>query len=422
MSLLSCGLFELDGVSMRYKGQSDRQLRSYATQPTDDPEGPRVGLLYSLSGRLAETERSIHKGALLAVNQVNAAGGIRGRQLVPVTADYASDCGTVAAKVRRLVHEDGVFACVGGYTSASRVAMLPAIHAAGSLLIYPTYFEGLETDGRTFYVGAAPNQFLVDYVRWILANLGTRLYIIGSDYVYPRTLAAIVRSMAQTEAAEVLAERYAPLGQTNFRAALEEIATLHPDVVISNIVGTDSTSAFYRQFHDAGYRADGLPIAATVTSEVDLKAMGNRYGAGHYMAATYFSSLQQPENQRYVRALSDAYGPDEVSHVAQVGAYNAVWMLAMAAERARDLSALSLREALIGTRFTGNPEGWTLTTHANHYTSHPSYIGCARPDGQFDIVAEYPVRSPDPYPSLIVPAGTSPHGHYSVTRLADPRL
>lgn len=407
---------------MRSSSRRDVQPRVDAESPGVEPDGLRVGLLYSLRGRLAETERSIHRGALLAVKQVNEAGGVRGRPLVPVTADYASDCAAAAAQVRDLVHQKGVFACVGGYTSASRVAMLPAIHEGRSLLIYPTYFEGLETDSRTFYAGAAPNQFLVDYVRWILAKLGTRLFVVGSDYVYPRTLAAMVHSLARTDGAEVVAERYVPLGQTDFASTLAEIARLRPDVVISNLVGTDSTSAFYRQFHDAGNTVDELPIAATVTSELDLKVMGPSYGAGHFMAATYFGSLRHRDNQKYIQALSDEFGPDEVSHVAQVGAYNAIWMLALAAERARDLSASSLRQALVGVRFPGNPEGWALTTHANHYTSHPSYIGRARPDGQFDVVAEYPVRTPDPYPSLIVPTAKRPIGHYSVTRHPDPRM
>lgn len=382
-------------------------------------DGLRVGLLYSLTGRLAETERSIHKGAQLAVRQVNEAGGIRGRPLIPVTADYASDCAAAAVAVRELVRRHGVFACVGGYTSASRVAMLPAVQANRTLLIYSTYFEGLETDSRTFYAGAAPNQFLVDYVRWIVANLGSRLYVIGSDYVYPRTLALLVRSLATTAGAEVVAERYVPLHQTDFGPNLAEIQTLRPDVVVSNLVGTASTAAFYRQFHDAGYTASRLPIAATVTSELDLKVMGPHYGAGHVMAATYFGSLRQPENVRYVDALRAEFGPDEVSHVAQVGAYNAVWMLASAAAQADDLSVASLRRALIGIRFSGSPEGWPLTVYPDHYTSHPAYIGQARADGQFDILAEYPARSPDPYPSLIVPIGSRPAGHYSVTTGAD---
>lgn len=380
-----------------------------ADRSGDDDFGIPIGLLYSLTGNLAITETSIHQGALLAVDEVNAAGGVKGgRPLVPHTGDCASDCATAAAEARKLTYQDGVAACIGGYTSASRVAMQPAIHASRSLLLYTTYFEGLETDSRTFYVGAAPNHFLFDYVDWILANLGRRLYIVGSDYVYPRTLAAIICSLAHSAGAVVTAARYVPLGETDFGPVMDEIATVQPDVVISNIVGTDSTSAFYRQFRRAGYTASTLPIAATVTSELDLHEMGPENGAGHFMAATYFSSLKNAQNQRYVQAIRSRFGQGATTHVAQVGAYNAVWMLALAVERAYDFSTRALRETLIGTTFDGNPEGWPLTTYPNHYTDHPSYIGRACPDGEFDVLAQYPARSPNPYPPAIFRSASEP--------------
>src|SRR5699024_1851876 len=137
-----------------------------------------------------------------------------------------------------------------------------------------------------------------------------------------------------------------------------------------------------------------LPIAATVTSELDLQAMGTENGSGHFMAGAYFSSLNNQQNGGYIRALQKRFGPDAIAHVVQVGAYNAVWMLALAAERASDLSPDSLRDSMVGVEFRGNPEGWPITTRPNHYTDHPSYIGCATAAGQFDIVAEHPVRTP----------------------------
>lgn len=388
--------------------QDERRSR---TGGPPEPDGLKIGLLASLTGRLARTETSMHKGALLAVAEVNAAGGVRGRELIPVTADYASDCAAAAAAVRRLAEDEGVLACVGGYTSASRVAMQPGVHAHRSLLVYPTYFEGLETDTRTFYSGAAPNQFLVDYVHWILANLGDRLHIVGSDYVYPRTLAAIVCAIARAEGAEIVAERYVPLGETDFRPTIAEIDRTRPHVVVSNIVGTGSTSAFYRQFAEAGHTSATLPIAATVTTELDLQEMGAEYGVGHYMAATYFDTVDGPAGRRYAAAFAERFGAHEVTHVAQVGAYNAVRILAAAAEQAAEPSTEAIRRAMVGIRVADNPEGGPLTVHDDHYTSHPSYIGRGRADGRFEIVGEYPVRAPDPYPALIVPTWRRPGGH-----------
>jgi urea transport system substrate-binding protein len=378
--------------------------------PRGPDDGIRIGILYSLSGGLAGTETSISRGALLAVDQVNAAGGVRGRPLVPLLEDYASDMSLAATRARKLLRADRVVACIGGYTSASRVAMLPVIATHGSLLIYPTYYEGMEQDGNVIYAGAVPNQFLLDYMDWIFAHLGRRIYMVGSDYVYPRTLGTMIRRIARAAGADVIADRYVPLGCETFAPVIEEIGALRPEVVISNVVGSDSVPAFYREFRAAGHTAATLPIAATVTTEIELQTMGPEVGAGHFMIGTYFGSLANPVNQRYVAAFRARFGADAVTHVAQVGAYNAVWLFARAAGRARDLSLPALREAFVGTTFEDNPEGRPITVHPDHHTDHPCYIGCARADGQFDVLAEFPPRSPEPYPSMIVPERNRPIG------------
>jgi urea transport system substrate-binding protein len=373
-------------------------------------DGIRIGILYSLTGGLAGTEASIIRGALLAVEQVNAAGGAGGRPLVPFVEDYASDMSLAAIRARKLLRTDHVVACIGGYTSASRVAMLPVMHAQRSLLVYPTYYEGVEQDGNVIYGGAVPNQFLLDYMEWVLGHLGRRLYVVGSDYVYPRTLGAMIRRIARNAGADVIADRYVPLGCATFGAVIDEIEAVRPDVVISNVVGSDSVPAFYREFRAAGHTADTLPIAATVTTELELQTMGPEVGAGHFMVGTYFGSLPNPANERYVAAVRARFGPDAVTHVPQVGAYNAVWLFARAVERARDLSLDGLREAFVGTTFDDNPEGWPVTVHPDHHTNHPCYIGRARADGRFDVLAEFPPRLPEPYPAMLVPERNRPVG------------
>jgi ABC-type branched-subunit amino acid transport system substrate-binding protein len=368
----------------------------------------RIGLLHALSGGLSVTETSIHHGALLAVEQINAAGGIDGRRILPLVEDYASDMSVAALRARKLLRSDGVTACVGGFTSASRAAMLPAFRSHGAMLLFPTFYEGLEQDPHVVYAGAVPNQFLLDYVSWIVRTLGTRIYMVGSDYVYPRTMGAMIRRMVGEAGAVMAADRYVPLGCLDFTSVIDEIAALRPDVVISNIVGSDSVPAFYRQFRLAGHTAASLPIAATVTTEIELQAMGSEYGVGHFMTATYFGSLRNAANAAYVEAIRSRFGPSAVTHVTQVGAYNAVWLFALAAARAGTLSLESLRASFVGTSFADNPEGWPLMVHANHHTDHPSYIGCARPDGQYDVVADFPPRRPEPYPSVIVPESRRP--------------
>ncbi|MDQ4117101.1 MAG: transporter substrate-binding protein [Actinomycetota bacterium] len=386
----------------------DEVCAEFDTRAGDRDSIP-LALLFSSTGGLAAVEQSIAKGALLAVEEVNAAGGIDGRELVPVSTDFGSNYAAAPTRISALLDETGAVAAVGGYTSSSRVAMLPAFLGSRALLLYSTYFEGLESEPNVFYSGAIPNQFLVDYVDWIIERLGRKIYLLGSDYVYPRSLGAIVRKVARRRGGEVVGGRYVPLGATNFDAVLQEIRALAPDVVFSNLVGTDSTSAFYRGFAAAGHTPYTLPIAATVTTEFDVRQMGAENAFGHYMTATYFGSLRNPANRRYVAALRRRFGACSVVHAPQVGAYNAVWLFALAAGRCGgDLTPENLRGALTGITFDRNPEGDPLRIHPNHYTSHASYIGCAGADGQYEIVQKFPCRPPEPYPSILVPTSKRP--------------
>ncbi len=362
----------------------------------------RIGLLSSLSGPLAPVERSLHDAALLAIDEVNAAGGVAGRELVAVTADYGSDTTRATWEARRLLREEGVRLLVGGYTSASRVAIQPELHARDGLLLYPTYFEGLERDPRTLYAGAVPNQFLVPYVDWLLEHLGDRVLLVGSDYIYPRTAGAIVRRLVEDAGGRVLAERYVPLGQLDFASVLEDVRRLEPAVVVSNLVGNDSVPAFYRQFLAAGLRADALPIAATVTTELDLRTMGDAAGQGHYMAGSYFETVPGPGNEAYRAALRARVGPQAAPHAAQVGAYHAIRLLAAAGERVEDpRSTVEWLRALPGTRFEASPEGEPIVVGADLHTTHPLHIGRAD-GGRFEIVRSWPSQAPDPYPALLV--------------------
>lgn len=394
-----------DGVLMRLT-----ELREFGGADGEPPAPGDIpiGIAVPLSGGIAQTGRSIYRGALLAIEEVNAAGGVNGRRLVPVVEDTASSVTRGVQAVRSLLKDQGVRVVVGGYTSADRVAMAPAFHEHDGLLIYPTYFEGLEQDSSVFYAGAVPNQYLGGYLDWIVEHLGRRLYMVGSDYVYPRTAGQIIQRVAAARGATVLADRYVPMGQVEFATILEDIARVEPEVVICNLVGNDSVPAFYRQFHAAGYRAETLPIAATVTSEVELSVMGPEVSQGHFMTASYFTSLQNPANLKHRAAFAARFGDDAVQQVVSTAAYNGVWLLALAARAAGDVSVPALRAALPGTTFDGNPEGHPISFRANHHTTHGSYIGVANDRGEYDVIATSSVREPDPYPELLVPAERRP--------------
>jgi urea transport system substrate-binding protein len=365
----------------------------------------RIGLLGALTGPLAPVERSIHDAALLAVDEVNAAGGVAGRRLEAVTADYASDTTRATFEATRLLREEGIRLLAGGYRSASRVAIQPTLHQHDGLLLYPTYYEGLESDPRTLYAGAVPNQFLMPFLEWVLEHLGDRIALIGSDYIYPRTAGAIAQRLVTDRGGTVLSDHYVPLGQTDFSEVIAEIVRVQPSVVISNLVGNDSVPAFYREYRSAGLRADSVPIAATVTTELDLRTMGPAAGAGHYMTGSYFSTIDGPANRSYLEALRSRTRVEPSAHAAQVGAYNAIHLLAAAAERVTDPdSTEAWLSALPGTMFAGSPEEHPITVGADLHTSHPGHIGRADEDGRFTMIKSWPASAPDPYPALLLDA------------------
>jgi urea transport system substrate-binding protein len=365
----------------------------------------RIGLLGALTGPLAPVERSIHDALLLAVDEVNAGGGVAGRQLEAVTADYASDTTRATFEATRLLRDEGINLLAGGYTSASRVAIQPALHKHNGLLLYPTYYEGLESDPRTLYAGAVPSQFLTPFLDWVLEHLGDRISLIGSDYIYPRTAGTIAQRLVTDRGGTVLSDRYVPLGQVDFEEVIAEIARVRPSVVISNLVGNDSVPAFYREFHSAGLKADSVPIAATVTTELDLRTMGPVAGAGHYMTGSYFDTIEGPANHAYLEALRRGTAVEPTAHAAQVGAYNAIHLLAAAAERVTDPdSTEAWLSALPGTVFAGSPEEHPITVGADLHTSHPAHIGRADENARFTIIKSWPASAPDPYPALLLDA------------------
>lgn len=188
--------------------------------------------------------------------------------------------------------------------------------------MYPTYFEGEETDSRIFYCGAAPNQYIADYLTWVAETLGgRRVYVVGgSDYIYPRVLAEAIRRLSGGQVGiDIVGDRYTPLGETRFESIVDDIREQQPSVVICNLVGADSTTAFYTQFHLAGFTSESTPIAATVTTELDLAHMPAEVSDGHYMVATYFSDLASPPvNSSYRRELLEARG-QRWSHSARSG-------------------------------------------------------------------------------------------------------
>ncbi|HEX6115013.1 MAG TPA: transporter substrate-binding protein [Geminicoccaceae bacterium] len=369
-------------------------------------EGPtiKVGILHSLSGTIAIIERSLHNAELLAIEEINANGGVLGKQIEPVVEDPQSMVQVFNEKAKKLLLEDQVAAVLGCYTSASRQSVLPVFEEHNGLLLYPTLYEAQECSKNCFYTGAVPNQQLDDFVPWIINELGRkRFYLIGANYIYPKETNREVKALLDKYGGETVAEEYAPLGHTEFSTNINKIAASAPDVVFSTLVG-DQIVAFYKQFRQFGITAEDVPICTPITTEQEIAAMGPENALGHYTSFNYFQSVDSPENQQFVERYKAKYGKDQVTNAVMEAAYFQTYLLAQAIEKVggTDTDAL-IFEGLPGQEFQA-PQGKVKVDEKNHHTWLWARIGQANEEGQFDVVwkSEDWIR-PDPWVDLLYP-------------------
>ncbi|GAB7388389.1 urea ABC transporter substrate-binding protein [Bacillaceae bacterium] len=356
----------------------------------------KVGILHSLSGTMAISETSVKDAELLAIEEINASGGILGKKLEPVVEDGASDWPTFAEKARKLLQQDEVAVIFGGWTSASRKAMLPVVEENNGLLFYPVQYEGLEASPNIFYTGAAPNQQIVPAVSWLLENKGKKFYLLGSDYVFPRTANKIIKAQLAAEGGEIVGEEYIPLGHTDFSTIISKIKEAKPDVIFNTLNG-DSNVAFFKQLKDAGVTADDIPVMSVSVAEEEIRGIGADALAGHYAAWNYFQTTATPENEAFVKKYKEKYGDDRVTADPIEAGYFGVYLWAEAVKKAGTTDVAKVKEAAKGISFKA-PEGTVTIDGENQHTYKIVRIGQVQEDGQFKEVwnSGEPVK-PDPF-------------------------
>src|SRR6056297_2797101 len=266
-----------------------------------------VGLLFSLTGAVAVVESTLHDAALMAIDEINAAGGVHGRQLRPIIEDPASDPATYADRARRLMIRDKCVSVFGSYTSSSRQAVLPVTEQRKNLYWYPTLYEGRECSRNVMYGGAVPNQQQDELIPWAIENFGPRFYMIGNNYVYPKEENNYCKTLLEKHGGEVVHEEYVPLGHSDFSSVINRIRAEEPDVIFATVVG-DSDVAFARQYHAAELDPARMPVVSLTRSEVEVKAIGGEAAAGHFSSAPYFMGTQTPENEKFVENYKSRYG------------------------------------------------------------------------------------------------------------------
>lgn len=358
----------------------------------------KVGVLFSLTGTTGIIEESLNKATLMAIEEINAAGGVNGMKIVPVVEDPASDPATFAEKARKLVLSDKCVSVFGSYTSASRKAVLPVFEKRNNLYWYPTLYEGRECSKNVIYTGAVPNQQQDEFIPWLVEKFGKRWSLIGSNYIYPKEENNYCKKLLAGLGAEVIREEYVPLGHSEFSSVVNKFRSEKPDVIFSTVVG-DSVVALHRQYRAAGLDPDSMPMASLTTSENEVAAMGGDAAAGHFTSAPYFMVWDSPENQKFVEAYRSRWGGDKVTHFVSEPSYFQVKMFAEACAKLApgDIDPNNIREAVKGIEMTA-PQGKVRLDGETLHTYLWPKIGQCKADGQFEIIKQSPSwLAPVPY-------------------------
>lgn len=358
----------------------------------------KVGILHSLTGTIAIAEKSVVDAEQLAIEEINNAGGVMGHKIEAVVADGASDWPTFAEKARLLLEKDKVAAVFGCYTSASRKAVLPVFEKLKGLLYYPTYYEGLEMSPNIMYTAQEATQSVIPAMEWLMKNKGKTFFMIGSDYIWPRTTIKIAKVVLAKGGGKLVGEDYYPLGHIEFSSAINKIKAAKPDVILNCVVG-GSNVAFFKQLAAAGITGKNQTLLSLAVSEEEVSGIGADNTAGTLTCMGYFQSLKNPANEKFVKAFKAKYGAHRVVGDTLECGYNGVYLWKLAAEKAKsfDVAKVVAASSNLGREA---PEGSVHFHVSNHHLWKHARIGTFQPDGQVNMLYESPLIEPNPFPKL----------------------
>ena len=352
-----------------------------------------VGILHSLSGTMAISESTLVDTEKMAIDEINAAGGVevdgKKYKIEYIVEDGASDWPTFAEKSKKLIDQDKVPVVFGGWTSASRKAMLPVYESKDAFLYYPIQYEGQECSNNIFYTGATPNQQSEPATFFMFKKspaAGKPFFLVGSDYVFPRTSNTITKEQLKSLGGTVVGEDYLPLGNTEVAPIIAKIKKALPDGgVIINTLNGDQNVAFFKQIQDAGITPEnGYYVMSYSIAEEEISTIGPEFLEGHYGAWNYMMSIDTPASKKFADDFKAKYGDDRVVADPQESAYNMVYLWKKAVEKANSFDDDKVREALVGIEFDA-PQG-PVKVMPNHHLSQTVRIGQITADGQFDIL------------------------------------
>ncbi|MDX6516402.1 MAG: urea transport system substrate-binding protein [Gaiellaceae bacterium] len=356
----------------------------------------KVGILHSLSGTMAISEVSVKDAELLAISEINAKGGVLGKKLVPVIEDGASDWPTFAEKAQKLISVDKVATVFGGWTSASRKAMLPVFEKNKALLWYPVQYEGLEASPYIFYSGATTNQQIIPGLDYLKAKGLKKVFLVGSDYVFPRTANKEIKAYAKANGITIVGEEYTPLGATEYGTLINKLKAAKPQAVFNTLNG-DSNVAFFKQLRSVGITPKQMPVVSVSVAEEEVRGIGTANIAGHLTAWNYYQTTKNPANKKFVAAYKAKYGKSRVTDDPIEAGYTQVYLWAAAVKKAGTTNVEAVKKAAGGITFMA-PEGKVTIDGSNHHLYKTARIGVILKSGLIKEVwnSGHPIK-PDPF-------------------------
>ncbi|MGI4815473.1 MAG: transporter substrate-binding domain-containing protein [Janthinobacterium lividum] len=348
----------------------------------------KIGVLFSASGLTANTEQSQLRATLFAAEEINDAGGINGRRLELIVRDPGSIPSRYATMIEQLIAEEHVRVVVGCYMSSTRKAVIPIVERHNALLLYPTFYEGFEYSRNVIYTGATPNQNSVPLASYMMNHFGSRVFMVGSDYIYPYESNRIMSDLVFERGGEKLGEVYLPLdaGWESYLGVARKIAEVAPDFIFSTVVGA-GISHLYRAYAEAGMNPYKMPIASLITSETEVAAMGAALGHGHITAATYFQSVDSALNRRVIAAYRHRFGDAVQTDMCWEAAYFQMHLLATAMRITGGDDPNALLNALPGLEIDA-PQGRVRIDEQNHHTYLNPRVARLDAYGQFEILQQ----------------------------------
>jgi len=359
----------------------------------------RVGVIHSQTGTMANSEKSVLKATLLAIDQINTNGGLMGRMIEAVVIDGSSQAKNFSQGVQELI-DQGVTTIFGGWTSSSRKAMLPILEKNNALLFYPLQYEGFESSPNIVYLGLCANQQIIPTINYAAEHFGKRVFLIGSDYIYPHISNKFIKNIASYTDIEIVGEEYANLYDNNIEASVAKIKELQPSFIINTLNG-DSNIAFFKALQDQNISLLKTALFSFSLEEAHVesirKILGTNAVEGMYATWGYFNAIESKQNRELKTIFKDITTLNDPAYSAYMG----VQLWAKTVQQQQRYDTATIKKYIKKQSIEGVGGAFYISPKNNHTWRNVS-IAKVDSEGHFQIVwySQTP-KKPKPFPEYI---------------------